>query len=188
MIPNTIDGWLEGLPWGETKEDFFEVARRYRETGIKPEPFTLHNGERNGLPSNRSAHEVAHIIVCKDEDMFDPWYGMDNFVFGNGELLSIENLRVEIEVSVVEEIILAETADPHMREYRRNCITVYSMVELCTDIGDIPYPENIRKEERKRFERQFVSRFLDAAIQKWNAQKAWAELEWKRAIVRSALA
>jgi hypothetical protein len=120
--------------------------------------------------------------------MFDPWYGMDNFVFGTGELLSVENLRTEIEVSVIEEIILAETADPNMREYRRNCITVYGMVELCMDIGEIPYPEHIRKEERKRFERQFVSRFLDAAIQKWNLQKAWDELERKRAIVRQVLA
>lgn len=185
MVPNKIEDWMDGIPWGFTNENFFRVAERYRDTGVKPEPFTLHNGREN-----RATHEIAHVIACRDEDLFDPWFGIDNFVFESGELLSTENFRKECEVTVIQEMIDVELLkDEKVREYRRKCITVYGMSFLCTDIGVIPYPATMtKKEDKKRFELQFIAQVLDKALSKWTLKKAWNELNRKRAIVASILA
>lgn len=181
MIPQNLAAWLEGGPWLINRDHFFHHASDVL-VGKKarPEPFTIQNGRQgyDGSYEDRSVHEIAHLICCKDDQIFDPYWGFQEFNFDDGTKegtrLSLECSKKEIEVVVIDVII-----DNHIRNQTpTHRLLPRFFAVLCKNGNTVP--EGITED-------MFIIREADKALQKWNLKTIWAELQRKYALVAKEL-
>lgn len=185
MIPTSISDWLNGGPWLITRDDFFRKAEGVVYQGKeKPSAFTIQNGRMfdNGkgmVYEDRSIHEIAHLICCSDADIFDPYWGVQEFNFDdgskNGMLLGLEASKKEIEVVCVQERIEVHTERTTLTQ---SMITPRYMYPLSRSGNTIP--EGIS-------EYDFVIRQCNQALSRWSIRTIWAELQRKYALIASQL-
>lgn len=168
-IPRDIESWLQGY-WTQKQGNFFFYAK---EKAL--ESFVVyHTCEKD----ERIAHELAHFIVCEDENIMDPTYGLNEFLFSEKMFFSISAHRTEIEVTVVEQYIkkyLLGGVFGEGGEYWRNQPITAGLV------GSMTYflCDKISREESENIAQEFIL--------KWNIEKIWNELNRKYALVDAYL-
>lgn len=107
MPPSRVRDWLDWGVWDDLSDDelgFWDVMQDSVTTFLKTgergiEPFKIY--------SHRYCHELAHFIVCQDDQVMDPWWGLEVWTFREDGLEWFDDNAafVEIEVLVVQELI-----------------------------------------------------------------------------------
>ena len=91
QIPKALYKWLDLTGWEPTTEPFWRT--------VTEDKLTEHK-----IHFLREFHEIAHLIVCNDDQAHLPDYGLKSFSI-DGSLVSREVSIVELEVILVEAML-----------------------------------------------------------------------------------
>lgn len=156
-IPRTIEEWLEGGPWVKKGPDFWSPILKKE----FPKPFELH--------TYRESHEIGHCIAATDEEVFQPSWGIEEFVPIHNKL-SLKAILKEMEVYVIQ-------------------------IRLSQYMGQLDHVERIKRAmteltgQCKVFRSgRFWQEQHDAFIKKWSSVEiCWQELQRKYNLVRGRI-
>lgn len=105
MIPDQVSDWLRGGPWIMSHEALGDRL----EEGKRTELFTIYPRPQRGWSE---AHELAHLIIAQDHQVFDPTYGFDEFIFGSVLRLSRACALNELLVCTAQYTIMVHCGYP----------------------------------------------------------------------------
>lgn len=180
-IPRDIGSWMQGY-WIEKYGNFFDKAK-----SGDLEPFTLFYTPMLG---GRELHEMAHLVQCEDQNLFDPCWGHNQFSISAKDVLSGDTWIAEIEVIVIQTFLKIIITGPRfMSRYRISLsmleeITGYgkpddyfrtyldsaeSLAASHSWIGDLPEKE--------------VACLAKGFLNKWTCASIWAEINRKYRLV-----
>ncbi len=171
-IPKDIEAWMAGAPWVEVRGSLFSAVVFAKKSGIPISPLTIYQTNY----ADRRSHELAHLVVCKDSDVLDPYWGVNEFSTDNNPALSKEACKIETEVTVVNRII-----DTNFH-YGHDPLWVNDKRAVAITISDSIFPivgEDVSFEE--------VVSWASESINKWDLEKIWAELQRKYALIAKQL-
>ncbi len=146
-------------PWKKDQREYWSQI----ELGVKGQylsPFKLYRDEFNFI--GRTAHEVAHLVVAKDEDITDPFWGIPHFLF-NSKKLPRETGLIEASVLPMSYLLSGFDHNFAMARARFDLIDVFSdsvraenlsHEEVCENIiiwTELWTPERIRAEALRKY-------------------------------------
>ncbi len=168
MIPDTIEGWMAGGPWRYVQGSFWQHAK---EGNL--EPHVIYVG--GYCEPDRTTHEMAHLIACKDEDAMKADYGISEFAFHDRDGVSLETANHEIMVFVIENAIrdavigMNPIREGEILEGFSRVITDKDKHLIAHTVGMY---QHVKREMKKHKE--------------WsNPQKCWNEVQRKYALIKS---
>lgn len=166
--PKTLEAWMAGGPWSESPVTFEEWVASAR-SWEKGDTEGLHPFPRVGHPTgyHRFAHEVAHLIICPDEDLFCPWWGLVP-----GTTKEPANLITEAKVFGVEDRLYRHfgrlVGSPKSR-YRPEWLGAAARTLAYMEAGGRPTPDTVR----------FYTDKAAEAKSQWTIKAMWEEVQRK---------
>ncbi len=164
-IPDRQDGWIKGGPWIFTDRGFFHATEAHYKGKIPLVSFEVHL-EHNffGTPVpgyTRFVHECAHMIACKDENLFKPTWDFDEFLVGEKPTpFTDAAAEKEIEVMVLDQMLSNHWNHPFRFEHPVN--SSISRIRSYT-----------------KLDKKTIEETAEFWYQNWTIELAWAELQRK---------
>ncbi len=168
MLNIEEDEWANGGPWIFEKSGFFDATLKHIKGTEKLRPFVVYlDHDQYGhvyLSQTRFPHEVAHMIACRDRNLFNPTWDHDEFLVKKiNEMFSKEAGEDEIEVLVLDQIL-------RNHFFEGSLDPVQSAFDRIRNYISIP-----------SFEILEIARFWNS---NWTIELAWEELQRKYEIIR----
>lgn len=165
MYPTEIRDWLAGGPWRISHESIGDRL----EAGGRAELFTIYPRPQRGWSE---AHELAHLIIAQDHQIFDPTWGYNEFIFGMTRWLSRDCSLNELLVCAVQYTIMVQ------------CGYEFGRFGYGSILSREDWPISIVGPYSNMWEDELRAHLREHGAKWASVPACWAELQRKYALIR----
>lgn len=180
LAPHDPNRWFDGIPWSHADVNFHDYWQRVQSGEITADCFM-----RFGSGDASGAHELAHLICCKDEDVLDPYYGCGEIDDPFSDP-SLSQTIVEFGVQYVEEMMRLHWEHGRGLWLEHTFPNFWSVWVGVSGSRNSPHGPATGKYLLKKKEQAW--HYCQAVKKFRTIDNIWTELVRKRAIVAHALA
>lgn len=177
--PVRAEDWFDWGFWKDISAESFWTVQRMAVEDFKA------TGKHDLKPfevfSRRYSHEMAHFIVCRDDQVFDPWWGLEVFTFredGRG-LFNDDECFTELEVLTVQGLI---------NDYGPDRAAAFARTEMLTytNLEGFGRWEKLTYDQKDELE-DLLTAYARMFAAKWTRESLWQERHRKTDLVRARL-